>query len=508
MAEIASGGGSGIDTGDADKSRAAPAELAPGAIVATKYRVERPIGQGGMGIVVEATRLDDDTRVAIKVLNADALKNAETVARFEREARAVAKIGGDHVARIYEVGDLGDGAKFIVMEYLEGQDLAVLIRQRGALPVAEAIDYIAQACVALADAHAVGVVHRDLKPGNLFLTRGARGEPLVKLLDFGIAKSIGTAKDEGEATLTTTESFVGSPVYMSPEQMMSPKKVDCRADIWSLGVTLYRLLTRRVPFEGDTPMEICGLILSGAKPIPLSQVLADVPATLDAAVLKCLQREPSQRFRNVADLAAALAPFGSPSAAASASRARAALVGAESTWDTLAGPILPPVAALPPFDPDAIETLSARTISTVASIPRTRDASPGRRIWLALVAALVVGGGAFIAFRAPSSTGSVHAAAQVQPQAQEPPPAVVALPAAVASASAVSSAVAAASASAATPIPTTARSANAPPSPKATSAAKTPEKAPKTATAAPTTAPAAPATTTDLPGGVFGGKPF
>ncbi|MCA9623334.1 MAG: serine/threonine protein kinase, partial [Myxococcales bacterium] len=187
-----------------------------------------------MGIVVAATHEKLDQRVAIKFVT---VRDDEAmVRRFEREGRAVAKLKGEHVARVFDICELADGTPFMVMEYLEGTDLRELVRQHGHLPVEDAVDLVLQACEAVAEAHAAGLIHRDLKPANLFLTRMPDGTDLLKVLDFGISKDTNLQSiSTGEDDLTNTSALLGTPHYMAPEQMRSARSVDTRADIWSLG---------------------------------------------------------------------------------------------------------------------------------------------------------------------------------------------------------------------------------------------------------------------------------
>src|SRR5262249_29408438 len=219
------------DMANAPSSDPPSCPVLAGDVLAGKYRVERVLGRGGMGVVVQAMHVQLEQRVAIKFLLPQTVSNPDAVTRFAREARAASKIQGEHVARVLDVGTLESGAPFMVMEYLEGQDLSQLLESRGLLHVDEAIDYILQACEALAEAHAAGIVHRDLKPANMYLTKRADGSPIVKVLDFGISKVI--AKDSSDASMTRTSALMGSPVYMSPEQMKATRNVDARADIWA-----------------------------------------------------------------------------------------------------------------------------------------------------------------------------------------------------------------------------------------------------------------------------------
>ncbi len=288
------------------------AGVAEGDILAGKYRVERVLGIGGMGVVVAAHHLRLDEKVALKFLLPEALDNSEAVARFAREARAAVKIKSEHVARVTDVGTLPNGAPFMVMEYLEGGDLAAWVKQRGAMPIEQAVEFLLQACVAVADAHALGIVHRDLKPANLFCVRRSDGQLSIKVLDFGISKltvrgGSWTRTAEGMA-FTKTSVLMGSPLYMSPEQMQSSKGVDARTDIWALGVILFELITGRAPFLAETVTELA--IKIATEPTPAVRAfLPGVPAALEAVVAKCLEKDARRRYRFVAELALALLPF-------------------------------------------------------------------------------------------------------------------------------------------------------------------------------------------------------
>jgi eukaryotic-like serine/threonine-protein kinase len=303
-------------------------EVHEGQVLAGKFRIERVLGQGGMGVVVAATHIQLDERVALKFLLPEALGNPEAVARFAREARAAVKIKSEHVARVSDVGTLESGSPYMVMEYLEGQDLADWVRHSGAMRVPDAVEFVLQACEAIAEAHALGIVHRDLKPANLFVTRRVDGSPCIKVLDFGISKLTvpGSTSDMG---MTKTSTVMGSPLYMSPEQMSSTRNVDQRTDIWALGIILYEVLTGRVPFEAETMPQLCGMILQDP-PRPLRDLRQDVPDGLQWVVLRCLEKNRDSRFTSVAELAAALAPFGPPGAQRSAERIARVIGGVAS----------------------------------------------------------------------------------------------------------------------------------------------------------------------------------
>jgi serine/threonine protein kinase len=295
-----------------DSSLDPPEAFQPGAVVAGKYRVERKLAEGGMGVVLVATHLALKQRVAIKVMHQRLLGNASIVERFRREAQLAASIRSGHVVRVYDVGVLDNGAPYMVMEYLEGEDLGGAL-SRGPLAVEVAVDYVLQACDAIAEAHAIGIVHRDLKPENLFLARRSGGGTTVKILDFGISKASRKRDADGARLPRMTEDSerFGTPVYMPPEQLLSSANVDSRADIWALGVVLFELLTGHLPFAGEEMTHLCASILS-APATPLRERCAGASAELEAILLKCLQKDPACRYRNVAELAQELAVFGSP----------------------------------------------------------------------------------------------------------------------------------------------------------------------------------------------------
>jgi serine/threonine protein kinase len=292
--------------------------VALGDVIGGKYRVEREIGQGGVGRVVQARHLELQLTVAIKILLRD---EAEQVARFMREARAAVLLRGEHVAQVTDVGWLDDGTPYMVMEFLEGENLGS-VTERGPLAIDDATTYFLQACEGVAEAHALGIVHRDIKPANLFLSQSARGRPLVKVLDFGIAKGGGAAGDD--VRLTGELAVFGSPPYMSPEQVRASRDVDCRSDIWSLGVSLYELLTGRVPFDGETAQDICAQVLT-AEPPPLARWRPTVPEGLERVVVRCLAKSAPDRFQSVWELAVAVEPF-APAAARNAERIRELLL--------------------------------------------------------------------------------------------------------------------------------------------------------------------------------------
>jgi len=281
----------------------------PGEIVGGKYEIIELIGEGGVGFVVAANHVELGDKVALKFLRPEMLENTEIVGRFAREATAAVKIKSEHVARVFDVGQLHDGSPFIVMEFLDGRDLYNVIIHDGPQPIRCAVDYVLQACEALADAHLCGIVHRDIKPENLFLIQRSHGIDLIKVLDFGISKVALTGSAiETQGPLIRTMLPMGSPVYMSPEQIRASKNVDSRTDIWSMGCVLHELLTGIAAFDAPTLTQLSATILEN-DPVPPSQGNSGIPAALDAVVARCLEKDPNRRFQNVAELALALYPF-------------------------------------------------------------------------------------------------------------------------------------------------------------------------------------------------------
>jgi serine/threonine protein kinase len=283
----------------------------PGEVIADKYVIESVVGAGGMGVVVAARHLQLGQQVAIKLLRLNNLepdRQLEARVRFLREGQAAAALSSDHVVRIHDVGTLESGEPFMVMELLRGEDLAKLLDRQGPAPVPVAVDYVLQACHAVAEAHASGIVHRDLKPSNLFVSLKSDGKAIVKVLDFGISKTTSRGQEEFDGNLTDTRSVVGSPFYMSPEQVRDAKRVDARTDVWSLGMILYEMLSGEPAFNASTLPGICAAIAADT-PRPLREGRPEVPPDLAAVVERCLEKDPDRRFQKVSDLVRALAPF-------------------------------------------------------------------------------------------------------------------------------------------------------------------------------------------------------
>ncbi len=325
-----------------------------GDVLAGKYKVEKVLGVGGMGVVVAATQVELRQRVALKFLLPQAAMASDLVERFLREARNSVRLKSDHIAKVSDVGRLENGCPYIVMEYLEGQDLSAEIKEaQGPMGVELVATYLLHACEGLAEAHAQGIVHRDLKPGNLFVTKASDGEPLLKVLDFGISKSLDPMPVEEQiSSLTKTEMLLGSPLYMSPEQLRSSKHVDARADIWALGAIAYEMLTCRVPFEADSLLELCWKVAQeNAK--PLLELRADVPEPLAKAVMRCLEKDVALRWGDVGALAVAVEPFAAERERGAAARAVGVLKTSMRRTDPQPKEVLPipPAAKVPSSSP-------------------------------------------------------------------------------------------------------------------------------------------------------------
>jgi serine/threonine protein kinase len=274
--------------------------FAVGEMLAGRYRIEAELGRGGMGVVLTARHVLLDELFAIKVIHPHLANVPEIVERFLREARASSSIKSPHCARVTDVDRLPDGPPYMVMEYLEGNDVAKVLAQRGTFSVSDALDCVRQACDAIGEAHARGIYHRDLKPGNLFLTRDRHGAPLVKVLDFGISKMV----DSGDG-LTLTDTILGTPAYMSPEQVLQAKNVDGRTDIWALGCILYRLLTGVLPFRNSATRSTQQAVHLDT-PVPPTQLRPDIPAAVEAIVLRCLEKAPEKRYPTASQLVEAI----------------------------------------------------------------------------------------------------------------------------------------------------------------------------------------------------------
>ncbi len=377
-----------------------PSLFSLGAVLAGKYRVERVIGQGGMGVVVEARHVALDERVALKFLLPEFASHPDAAARFLREARAAVKIRGEHVARVSDVGTLENGSPYMVMEFLEGQDLSQLLEQQRVLGVEDAIDFVVQACDALAEAHAHGIVHRDIKPANLFLARRMDGSPLVKVLDFGISKVMNAG---GVENLTRTTATMGSALYMSPEQIQAARSVDHRTDIYALGITLYELLTGQQPFLADTFPQLCVMIAT-ADPTPLRSVRPDLPEDFAAVVQRAFARSRDERYQTVGEMVVALAPW-APARSQPIIERVARTTGAVAP--TAAVPAMNAAGTYAGADTRAPQPGGTTDLSSAAP-PRS---SSRAGLWVGLAAALVVvvGGAVALVVRSHAAAGGAAA---------------------------------------------------------------------------------------------------
>jgi serine/threonine protein kinase len=397
-----------------------------GDILADKYKVERILGSGGMGIVLAARHVHLDVLVALKLMTDEALEDPVLVARFLREARAAARLRGEHIARVTDVGTLESGAPFQVIEYLEGSDLAARLSNEGPLPISTAVEYVMQACEALDEAHRAGIVHRDIKPSNLFVTRGRNGGACIKVLDFGISKTARLGGPSRKLQGTHSRVLLGSPFYMAPEQLRSARDVDGRVDIWALGATLYELLTAQVPFEAESLLELALQVAQG-DPRPLRPLRPDVPPELEGVVMRCLEKDRDKRYVSTQALASALAPFGVRTNGASL-----APWNAEPTTDAVLAPL--PLALQPSLPPVTQSTIPGARTSARVSWGSSLGAT-GRRsrlAWtLAVMGMMVIGFvGVIRALGSSSSSSSARAVPSigvaVAPSVPAQPPGMVA----------------------------------------------------------------------------------
>jgi len=361
--------------------------LAGNDLVAGRYRLETVLGMGGMGYVMSATQVEPGgagRRVAIKFMLPDALRSASLHSRFVREAEAIGRLRSEHVCRLLDTGRLPGGAPFMVMEHLLGADLERLVSDQGPLPLWEAADYTLQILEAIAEAHSQGIIHRDLKPANVFRAWVGDEVALIKVLDFGVAKAADGLHS------TATDSVMGSPAYMAPEQIVSSKRVDERADIYSIGAILYFLLTGKPPFEAEQLPALCLKVLN-EDPAPPSLHRPDLPAEVDEIILTCMARDQLNRYPNAAELAFALLPFAPERCTPLAEAAFRAIGHAPGKWQR------PPRAVA-----TGVATVSFRGPRGNSEAPRTdpvtgRGRRRSRLAWLTALLALAavgIGGGA------------------------------------------------------------------------------------------------------------------
>ncbi len=403
--------------------------VSEGRTIGGKYLVGTLLGLGGMGVVHSARDLSLGRRVALKVLLPRLVASATASGRFLREARAASKITSEHVVKLLESDTLSDGTPLLVMEYLDGRDLRALLREDGPLPAHIAVDYILQALQGIAEGHTHGIVHRDVKPSNLFLTERADGTPLIKVLDFGIAKTLGPTQPEDCALTNSEDVQLGSPTYMPPEQFQNPRDVDARADIWSLGVTLYELISGSVPFRGQGYLDLVSKVLNET-PGPLKAFVPkySLPKGLEQVIFCCLEKNRERRYKNAAELARALAPFGSEDARLSLTR----VVGigrpristqASAAVDLRAQDVTLPVAIDPALN------RQDRATSTGARVPPRTRADRIALVLGTLAAAAVLGGLWHYAGQARPDGAASNAVAAPLIAAASPQPLAVAPPA-------------------------------------------------------------------------------
>lgn len=419
-------------TGGAGSERRAATRPDVGDVLGGKYRLERLIGEGGMGKVYAARHEELGELFAVKVLEESSARDAQ---RVLREARATMRLKNEHVVRVIDAS-AGETHPFMVMELLEGEDLDALVMRTGPLPVQAAVDYVLQACEALAEAHAIGMVHRDVKPANLLLTQHADGRPLVKVLDFGIVKDA-LGRDDGrgpKTSVTEVGAVFGSPAYMSPEQLRSTKDVDVRTDVWSLGVVLYELLTGRLPFAGESRVAL-SIAVATSPFLPMRQLRPELPPELDVIVGACLQKALPHRTSSVAELAARLRPFASESGAASC-EVVARLAAVRASLVSVPNPVASVVAsaASAPAPPLGFTRTGVVTLREPPPYPRWVPAVAACAALLGV--ALLVGSlafvrqpkaGAEVTSGANGSSGSREARTS-ELAASQPPPAATSVP--------------------------------------------------------------------------------
>ena len=368
------------------------------------------LGTGGMGVVVAARHLQQGHEVALKMLLRSVAQEGESVARFLREGRAASVLRSPHAVRLLDFGETADGAPFLVMELLRGQDLGTYLEQRGPMPLGEVARLLTQACHALEEAHSRGIVHRDLKPSNLFLQEQPGQLPQLKILDFGISKFMGS--DEMHHSLTGTRTTLGTPLYMSPEQVRNAKRVDTRTDVWSLGVLLQELLTGRPPFEASSFSGLCAAIIADA-PVPIRDSWPGVPPEIEALVARCLEKDPARRLATVQEFAAILAPHAGVQLAPAPRASRSSLHEQEPTLAASHSDELVPSTERAPSQPAIAVSPGAENARSLVGVASSRSGQePAPRRLPAAAALLLLLPVGFLAFRLGAGTAPPVPAAQ------------------------------------------------------------------------------------------------
>jgi eukaryotic-like serine/threonine-protein kinase len=406
-----------------------------GTVIAGKYRIDAVIGRGGMGAVYRATHVMLNKTIAVKTIKPDLIESTEMVQRFQREARAATSLEHPNIVAVYDFGQAEDGALYIVMEFVNGVSLKDAIRASGPMPAARIARLLTQVASALARAHRNHVVHRDLKPQNLMIATDAKGEERIKLLDFGIAKSM----EEGTTTPLTAAGYsLGTPHYMAPEQAVG-QEVDGRADLYALGVILYEMLVGDVPFNAGSAPAVLIMHLNDA-PEPPSRRRPDLPISpaLEAIALRCLEKNPAQRFQTAEEFSEALeraVPAGTPVAPRAGTDAATALVAPSPLPGDTARPFFLPLEAssvavpppLPTQQPGTRPTINARDAAVLpAATPPSIGGGKGRLIVVLLAVAalfvMAVALGGYAAYRAWTSRSDAIA---VETVSSDPAPASV-----------------------------------------------------------------------------------
>jgi serine/threonine protein kinase len=349
-----------------------------GRIINGKYQIEGVLGRGGMGVVARGRQLELDRSVAVKFL-LRAPDGSRQNQRFAREGKAIAKMRSEHVVRVFDVG-VEDGVPFIVMEHLQGRDLAGEL-EAGPLSVELTVSYVLQACEAIAEAHSLGIVHRDLKPSNLFVAEAVGGRRVLKVLDFGVSKWMPGSMILENDVVTSESSFIGTPGYVSPEQLTHPENVDERTDVWALGVVLYQCLSGKLPFRADSVPELCAQILR-SEPEPIDSRIV-IPDGLRQVIARCLCKAIGARYSSAVELARALAPFAPASA-------RGVLESIELLQFGARPPSNPEDASIPSGSRIATTLGFTQDASSSQSVSEKVTSLAARKRWLVVLAGVIL----------------------------------------------------------------------------------------------------------------------